>query len=54
MEGGFVKQKIFTQTDFLMLTDDDDQDSSHDLKSQGEGNERQNSDIVPEETKDIF
>ncbi|KAG7222199.1 hypothetical protein INR49_016613, partial [Caranx melampygus] len=30
-----------------MLTNDDDQDSSHDLKSQGEGNERQDSDVFP-------
>lgn len=30
------------------LTDDDDQDSSHYLKSQGEGDEGQDSDVVPE------
>ena len=51
MEGGFV-ELVFTQIHFVRLTNDDDQDSSHYLKSQGEGNECQNSDIVPEDTKE--
>ena len=35
------------------LTNDDDQDSSHYLQSQGEGDERQDSDVVPVEERGI-
>ena len=45
-EGG-VLSWLMLRCDWL--TNDDDQDSSHYLQSQGEGDERQDSMIVPEE-----
>lgn len=46
MDDGFqLNGKVFGD----VLTNDDDQDSGYYLESQGKGDERQDSNIVPEE-----